>query len=165
MAAYVGPGIWQCNFCLRVLPEAAFRVDGWRRRRNKGPGRCDECEKELTRSKTAFSRTARFATADHTAAYRAAKETCRARLWGMVDYVRWWVPVGETRQQLRVRLEREAEGRLGCCGAPALGPPEGSSRFYTRHRTAGSVPCERAVVCRNLYMRRWRIRREARRAV
>ena len=75
-----------CPFCERIMPRTEFATDRWREARGKNPGRCWDCERELARAKSAFSPTQRFATADHTAAYYAAKDTCRNHAWGSAYY-------------------------------------------------------------------------------
>ena len=86
MARYVSPGVWQCDFCLRVLPEGDFAVDRWRQRMKKGPGRCNDSEREYARAKSAFSPSSRYSDADHHSAYHAAKDTCRQHAWGSGYY-------------------------------------------------------------------------------
>ena len=149
MASYVSPGIWQCNFCQQVLPEQAFSLDQWRVRNNKGPGRCQECEAELSRAKTAFGS---YSQANHRQAYMLAKETCQARAWNEVDYrLKLGLPParlvrkkGQKTEQ--VLAEMKADDRTSCCGAPMSGK-EPTDKYYGRHRKAGTIACQPSRQC------------------
>ena len=87
--ARAGPGgSWICPLCERALHESEFANDAYRRRHNKGPGRCLDCEREYSRALTATSPTGKYVDADHPAALNMAKETCRAHAWGRGYYTK-----------------------------------------------------------------------------
>ena len=136
MASYVAPGIWQCNFCAQVLPEQAFSIDAWRIRNNKGPGRCQECENELSRAKTAFGS---YSAANHRQAYMLAKEVCQARQWGQADYrLKLGLPPARG-QRLKgykteqVLTEMKASDRMDCCGILKTFQ-EDKNKYRMRHK-------------------------------
>ena len=77
---------WICYLCDRALHESQFAQDAYRKRHNKGPGRCLDCEREYSRALTATSPTGKYSDGDHPAALNMAKETCRAHAWGRGYY-------------------------------------------------------------------------------
>ena len=101
----IAPGTWKCNFCLRDLHESEFATDNWKKKRGRAPGRCQDCEKELARAKTALSPTWKFADADHRAAYHMAKDTCRNHAWGAGYYDK------RTISAARERVKAQQKGR------------------------------------------------------
>ena len=107
--ARAGPhGTWICPLCERALHESEFANDAYRRRHNKGPGRCRDCEREYSRALTATSPTGRYVDGDHPAALNMAKETCRAHAWGKGYYTK--TAVGKAKAEIatkRIRGRRE----------------------------------------------------------
>ena len=86
MARFWDGNNWVCPWCERILPLAEFSMDAYRKRHNKGPGRCRDCDREYARAKTALSATGRYADAPHAEAVILAKETCRTHSWGAGYY-------------------------------------------------------------------------------
>ena len=113
--ARAGPhGTWICPLCERALHESEFANDAYRRRHNKGPGRCRDCEREYSRALTATSPTGRYVDGDHPAALNMAKETCRAHAWGRGYYSKSAVAAEQARDataRIRGRVELTAAER------------------------------------------------------
>ena len=107
--ARAGPhGTWICPLCERALHESEFANDAYRRRHNKGPGRCRDCEREYSRALTATSPTGRYVDADHPAALNMAKETCAAHAWGRGYYTKTAVAAAKAEVATRrIRGRRE----------------------------------------------------------
>ena len=113
--ARAGPdGGWICPWCERLLPEADFSLDAYRRRHNKGPGRCRDCDREYARAKTAISPSGKYGEADHSLAVHLAKETCGNHAWGAGYYSKSAVAAASARdatQRIRGRRELTAGER------------------------------------------------------
>ena len=99
---------WICNLCERALHESEFSQDAYRKRHNKGPGRCRLCEREYGRALVATSPTGKYSDGDHPAALNMAKETCAAHAWGRGYYTQ--TAVSKARAEVateRIRGRRE----------------------------------------------------------
>ena len=107
--ARAGPdGSWICPWCERMLPESDFSLDAYRRRHNKGPGRCRDCDREYARAKTALSPSGKYGDADHSLAVHLAKETCGNHAWGAGYYSKSAIAAASARDATaRIRGRRE----------------------------------------------------------
>ena len=105
---------WICFLCERALHESEFSQDAYRRRHNKGPGRCRDCDREYGRALVATSPTGKYSDGDHPAALNMAKETCRAHAWGNGYYSKSAVSSAKAEvamERIRGRREQTASER------------------------------------------------------